>query len=317
MSGIVQLVVLLVVGAACAGFAFWWLRRQDRRARPLGFAAAGIAILVAFPGLVALVGVYRLNAPQSRSATNISAQVTSDQLLIANRRVAGCASCHSSSGNLPLDGGAGNLLADSPLGVLVGPNLTPGGPLKGWTDAEIIRAIREGVDRDGRPLLLMPSEAFRHLSDSDANALVAYLRSQPAQSHATAVRDISLVGLLLLGAGVLPTAAQAPVDGAQTAPAAAPTPEYGQYLVDITGCRTCHGGDLHGGVTNGFGPPAGPSLSAIAQVWPDGDFVRFFRTGSDPAGRQVDAAVMPWRDIGRAYTDDELRTMYAYLRTLQ
>ena len=31
------------------------------------------------------------------------------------------------------------------MGVLYATNLTPGGPLKDWTDGEIVRAIREGV----------------------------------------------------------------------------------------------------------------------------------------------------------------------------
>jgi hypothetical protein len=34
----------------------------------------------------------------------------------------------------------------------------------------------EGVDRDGRPYVLMPSDVFHHLSDADAGSMVAYLR---------------------------------------------------------------------------------------------------------------------------------------------
>jgi hypothetical protein len=44
--------------------------------------------------------------------------------------------------------------------------------------------------------------------------------------------------------------------------------------------------------------------------------VSFFRTGVDPYGRQIDPDLMPWRDIGNAYSDDELRAMYAYIKTL-
>jgi hypothetical protein len=57
-------------------------------------------------------------------------------------------------------------------------------------------------------------------------------------------------------------------------------------------------------------------LPASVSTWAEGDFVRFFRTGDDPHGRHVDPGLMPWQNIGRAYTDDELRAMYAYLRTL-
>jgi mono/diheme cytochrome c family protein len=200
--------------------------------------------------------------------------------------------------------------------VLVPPNLTPGGPLQDWTDGEIVLAIREGVDRDGRALLIMPSDAFHHLSDADVTTLVAYLRSQPPVTHPTPVRDMNLLGVLLVGAGVFPTAAQPPIEQPQTAPSSGVTPEYGQYLVDITGCRTCHGANLEGRTPGGFGPPAGPSLRAIIPTWPEGDFVNFFRTGVDPYGRAIDPALMPWPAINQAYTDDELRAMYAYVQSV-
>jgi mono/diheme cytochrome c family protein len=240
---------------------------------------------------------------------------TPDQLAVAARRVNGCAGCHSSTGDLPLDGGTTNFFADGgpPLGVLVPPNLTPAGPLKDWTDGEIIRAIREGVDRDGHPLLIMPSDAFHHLSDADVQMLVAYLRSQPATNHATPPRDVSLLGLALVGAGLFPTAEQPQISQPQTTPPAGVTPAYGQYLVDITGCQTCHGPSLEGGTPGGFGPPAGPNIRALVPTWQQADFVKFFRTGVDPYGRNVDPENMPWKDIGNAYTDDELGAIYAYI----
>lgn len=49
-----------------------------------------------------------------------------------------------------------------------------------WTDAEIKRAITQGVSRDGRPL--KPPMAFpwyAHMSSDDLNALVAWLRTVP------------------------------------------------------------------------------------------------------------------------------------------
>ena len=69
--------------------------------------------------------------------------VVPDQLTVAGRRITGCAGCHSSTGALPLDGGTTNFLggANGGLGpgVLVPPNLTPGGALKDWSDGEIVR----------------------------------------------------------------------------------------------------------------------------------------------------------------------------------
>src|SRR3954452_17440228 len=68
----------------------------------------------------------------------------------------GCAACHStnSAAERPiLDGQPFTEIAA--LANLYAPNLTPGGPLKDWSDGEIIRAIREGIDRDGHALFLM------------------------------------------------------------------------------------------------------------------------------------------------------------------
>ena len=44
----------------------------------------------------------------------------------------------------------------------------------------ICTAIREGMDKSGRGLLIMPSDEYKRLSDQDVQAVVAYLRSQPS-----------------------------------------------------------------------------------------------------------------------------------------
>jgi mono/diheme cytochrome c family protein len=319
MSGILGLVVaiLLTVGMVWLAFRAWRARNVAVRV----VAGIGTSLLLILPAAVSVLGIagaYDLYAPHGAPASNVTAQVSPDVLAAASKRMNGCTGCHSSTGDLPLDGGDANLLAGGPpLGVLVPPNLTAGGPLKDWSDGEIIRAIREGVDRDGHPLLIMPSDTFHHLSDSDVQAVVAYLRSQPAVNHSTPPRDISLLGLVIVGAGLFPTAEQPHIDQPQAAPPPGVTPEYGQYLVDITGCRTCHGPALEGRAPGGFGPPAGPNLKALVPTWQESAFINFFRTGVDAYGRAVDPALMPWQDIGKAYSDDELRAIHTYIRAAQ
>ncbi|MGH2518592.1 MAG: c-type cytochrome [Chloroflexota bacterium] len=148
-----------------------------------------------------------------------------------------CAACHSTNSQLPLSGRNSNFLG-SPLATLYAPNLTPGGKLKAWTDGQFLRAIRDGVDASGHSLMIMPSDAFHHLSDHDARALVAYLRSQPAVQHQVPERDVQI------GAGLFPTSAQPAIKEPVTAPPAAVTKEYGQYLVESIGCSSCHGENL-------------------------------------------------------------------------
>ena len=73
-----------------------------------------------------------------------------------------------------------------PWGVSYARNLTPdpGTGLGSWTDAEIERALRSGVKKDGTPLLPpMPWPDFAHMTQEDMAALIAYLRSIPPVVH--------------------------------------------------------------------------------------------------------------------------------------
>ena len=125
-----------------------------------------------------------------------------------------CAACHSESGELPLSGGP-DLSGHSPLpvGVIVPPNLTPGGPIADWSDEEIAQIIRNGLNRDGRTTL-MPTESLRHLSDADIAALIAYLRSQPPVQHETPPTMPSPLLAVFFGAGLVGADVRRPVLGA-------------------------------------------------------------------------------------------------------
>jgi cytochrome c553 len=62
------------------------------------------------------------------------------------------------------------------------PNITPDREtgIGRWSDAGIIRAIREGVRPDGSYLgPVMAFDMYRRISDGDMHAIVAYLRSMP------------------------------------------------------------------------------------------------------------------------------------------
>ena len=68
------------------------------------------------------------------------------------------------------------------LGVFYPPNLTPDRDtgLGAWSAAEIVAAVRNGERPDGRMLApVMPWPSYAALTDADARALVAYLKSLP------------------------------------------------------------------------------------------------------------------------------------------
>ena len=94
-----------------------------------------------------------------------------------------CGNCHTPKGpqgDVPGKHLAGGFQLTDDLGTWITPNITPD-PETGigrWTDAEIIRAIREGKRPDGRTLgPPMPYNLYRRLADSDVKAMVAYLRT--------------------------------------------------------------------------------------------------------------------------------------------
>ena len=60
------------------------------------------------------------------------------------------------------------------------------------TDAQIARAIREGLDKDGVELVIMPSYEFNRLSDPDVAAIGGYLRSSDASNPPRVCNFISV-----------------------------------------------------------------------------------------------------------------------------
>ena len=60
-----------------------------------------------------------------------------------------------------------------------------------WTDGEKIRAIREGISRDGKQLFpMMPYARFRKMSDEDVYSLVAFLNTLPPVKHHVAPSEV-------------------------------------------------------------------------------------------------------------------------------
>jgi hypothetical protein len=134
VSGFIGVAIVLVLAVLCGWLSTRAWRLRNTAGRIVGGLLTALLTLVfAAVAIVGVLGVYRLNAPHGQPAANITVRATPDQLILAGRRVSGCANCHSSTGALPLDGGSTNFLGGSGFGpgVVVSPNLTPGGPLNG------------------------------------------------------------------------------------------------------------------------------------------------------------------------------------------
>jgi mono/diheme cytochrome c family protein len=153
------------------------------------------------------------------------------------RGIVACGNCHTQQtpdGPLPGMELAGGLKIDEPPFTLYTPNITPDRTtgIGGWSDQEIIAAIREGRRPDGSIIgPPMPIALYRRLSDRDAAAIVAYMRTVKPVSNQVAKSEYRIP---------LPTSYGPPVGSLAETPRSDPT-AYGAYLAGPAGhCIECH-----------------------------------------------------------------------------
>jgi cytochrome c553 len=225
-----------------------------------------------------------------------------------------CTLCHGD------DGGGAIVQQDRLLGTVAGPNLTSGrgGTAARRSDEDWLRAIRRGVRHDGTSLIVMPSEVFTHLADSDLASMLGYMRQLPPVDREVPQSGFGFLGRALLAAGKMNilVAPKTPDFKALATPPPPGTVEYGRYLADVSGCHGCHGYGLSGGRV--AGPPGLPPASNLTPTgigqWSEADFTRALREGKRPDGRVLDE-FMPWQ-VFRKMSDDDLHALWMYLRTV-
>ncbi len=242
--------------------------------------------------------------------------ITRGQYLVEN--VMACAgACHTPQGGQPYTGSVEELELGPAKVLFAVPNLTSDVEtgLGAWTDAEIARAIREGVGRDGRALEVMPAFNYHDMSDADIGAVIAYLRSLPAVRNEIPEFNANAFGKVLLALNIMmPEPLGTPITSAQHTPPAG-TVEYGRYLTNIAGCRDCHKLNLQGGEIPQGGMIA-PDLTASGDLkgWTEQDFLTAMHTGKRPDGTYM-APQMPYIEYTNM-KDEDLLAIYQYLKTL-
>jgi len=198
-----------------------------------------------------------------------------------------------------------------------------------WTDGEIIRAFREGIGRDGRPLFpIMPYFILRNISDPDAKAIVAFLRTLPAVKRAHPPAQVDFPMNLFMK--IFPAPVTTPVPAVDLDDPIA----NGKYLTKIARCEFCHtprrvqgripieGEEFAGGVPfnlNGGETMISNNLTSHEDglaAWSKEDFIARMQLDAEP--RPVDPSqntVSSWHAYSGMATSD-LSDIYDYLQTV-
>ena len=227
---------------------------------------------------------------------------TDDQAIERGRHfveaVALCQECHGQDLS-----GEDKLEEDTLFGTYSPRNLTPGrGGIGGtFSDIDYVRAIRHGIGKDGKALVIMPAEFFNKISDSDLGAIIAFLKNLPPVDNEVPETSLGPLGRIftVLESSLLPTTLIDHDAPRPAEPQPGVTVEYGRYMTIM--CSLCHGDALSGGSVPGDEPdaPPAPNLTPGGGLarWSEADFINTLRTGNTPDGRSLDSENMPSLEI--------------------
>jgi mono/diheme cytochrome c family protein len=314
-------------------------RTWGRHLAKIGGYRILVLFLLAALALTFTLGWWPVIGAKKRPLTTRKFQPTPERMRRGEylvHAVARCMECHSKyemkaehkKGEPPVllsKEGAGAVLLEQGDLRIVAPNITsdPETGLGRWSDDAIARAIREGIGLDGSALIpIMPYEHFRHLSDEDLASVVVFLRSlAPVHSDLPPSKLPFLIARLV-------QAAPHPVTEPVPEPDLSTPARRGAYLAEMAHCTGCHtplgppprfqpiaGMEMSGGSPMAEGVSAAnltPDASGIV-YYDEALFIQTIRTGYVGARKLKH---MPWWTF-RNMTDEDLKAVFAYLRTLR
>ena len=257
--------------------------------------------------------------------TQATAEISVERGEYLVRGPAGCGNCHTPKGPEGPDMAnelGGFLVEKNPMFEAWAPNITPGGRVADWSDAELGKAIREGIRPDGSVIgPPMPMGLYRGISDDDLASIVAFLRTVPASANETPASTYNIP---------LPPAYGPPIDSVSAPPRGVKV-EYGAYLAGpIAHCIECHtpmgekgpmfdshlgagGFEFHGP----WGTSRSPNLTSHEDGLPgysDDELKKMITQGIRPDG----SAMLPPMGYPHyaATSDEDLDAIILYLRQL-
>jgi len=240
-------------------------------------------------------------------------------------KAGGCLGCHTEEKEKAAPYAGGRALK-TPFGIFYGPNITPHAEagIGRWTEADFVRALREGRRPDGAHYFpAFPYPSFTLIADADLRDLWAYLRTMPASSRQSEPHDLGFLyrWRFLVGIWKWLFFTQGPF-----VPEAGKSAELnrGRYLTTALGhCGECHT------PRNFLGAPkksqflagakdVAPNLTPTRlKNWGDADLRSFLTTGLTAEGD------VPAKEMGEVIsnttsqlTPEDLSALIAYLRSL-
>ncbi|MBL7013858.1 MAG: cytochrome C [Candidatus Marinimicrobia bacterium] len=249
-----------------------------------------------------------------------------------------CMECHSQKSEqfysepvTPGTEGMGGLLFDSEFGKIYASNITPY-EIDHWTDGELLRAITEGVNKNGDALFpFHPFTLYGNKDVEDVYSVIAYLRTLPPIENSIPKRDTKLWANYMV---------RRMPKQAEFTPKPHPnnSVEYGEYLSGV--CARCHTPQSHGKpnpemfYAGGLDHPLSENeIIRSSNLTPDMEtgignkskenFIGIFKAFDSkdakeiriPDGEREADSAMPWTQFA-GMTKEDLGAIYDYLHSL-
>jgi mono/diheme cytochrome c family protein len=244
-------------------------------------------------------------------------------------KVGGCVACHTEDRKDAVAFAGGRALK-TPFGTFYGPNITPH-PQAGigrWSEADFIRAVREGMRPDGAHYFpAFPYPSYTRIVESDLRDLWAYLKTLPPSGRANQEHDLRFPLRWRFLVSIWKWLAFTPGSVAPDTKLS-PAVNRGAYLVQaLSHCGECHTPRNFLGVpkrsrflAGGKGPDDKkvPNITPTRlKKWSDGELKEFLLTGATPDGDAASGAMDEVvRNTTSQLTPDDLAALMAYLRSL-
>lgn len=292
--------------------------------RILGWIALGLVAAVVVAAIAFAVVAWR---PQFEAVARPAPDAFDPDLVARGSVLAAignCVDCHTAPGGEPF---AGGYPLKTPFGTIYGTNITPDPDtgIGNWSEAAFVRAMTEGVDREGKHLYpAFPYDQFQLATRADLRAIYAFLMTRTPVTNETPANDIPfpfnwrplLAGWKLLF-----------LDEERFAPDAGQTEAWnrGAYLVAGLGhCGACHTPRnqfgarqeeraLAGGESEGWHAPALTEASPAPVPWTEESLFNYLHRGIDERHAIAAGPMARVSKNLRQVPEDEVKAITSYI----